>query len=88
MMLMDGLVYPMIFYAYCHLGVSTFNRQSRHDAKNLPFSAVEAAVDTCKDAICRLSVSTRTVPNSLAFESFLMLLNLSELSFDQLLLIL
>ena len=45
-MLMHGQAYHTILYAYGYRSLSTFQRQSRYDKKNLSFSAVEAAVHT------------------------------------------
>ena len=60
-----------------------------HDTKQKHFfSVVEAAVHMWHDAVQRFSTSTRTAPNVLAFESFLMLPNVSKLLFDQHLVIL
>jgi len=61
---------------------------ANHDAKNLSFSAVEADVHTCKDAVRCFSASTRMASNVFASESFLILSNVSKLLCDQLLIIL
>ena len=82
--------YPTILYAHSYHSVSTFHRWLWYNAKNtkLSFSAIEVAVPTWQDAIqCPLAL-TRTAPNVLAFESFLMLSNISELLCEQLLMIL
>ena len=87
-MLMHGQAYPTIFYSNSYRIVSTFYHQSRYDAKNLSFSAVEAAVLMWQNAVWSLLALTHTAPNVLAFESFLMLSNVSKLLCNQLLMIL
>ena len=75
---MLGRAYSTIFYALDYRSVFTFHRQSRYGARNLFFSAVEALVHTCQNAVRRLSASSHTALNVLVSGSFLTLLNVSK----------
>ena len=70
---------------YC--SVSTFHHLYRYDTQNLSFSTFKAAIHTWQNTVSLFLASTWTVLNVRAFESFLMLSNVSKLLCDQILMI-
>jgi len=83
-MLMHVRAYPTLSTLKVIIVYSLFIASHDRMKKSFPFLLLKQHV---KDAVRRLWASTRTTPNVLAFESFLILSNVSKLLCDQFLMI-